>query len=78
MNSKTIELNAERWSRVEDLFARAVEMAADERERYLTSACGEDTELRDYIFKLLQADPAVETNIEQTIVNTVRVAFGDE
>jgi eukaryotic-like serine/threonine-protein kinase len=78
MNSKTIELNAERWARVEDLFARAAEMERGERERYLDGACGDDVELRDYIFSLLQADPDVEASIEQTIVNTVRVAFGDD
>lgn len=78
MNSKTIELSAERWSKVEDLFERAVAMAADERERYLNSACGKDTELRDYVYSLLQADSTVAANIEQTIVNTVRVAFGDD
>ena len=78
MNSKTIELNAERWSRVEDLFGRAAEMATGEREHYLNSACGDDSELRDYILSLLQADPAVEATVERTIVNTIRGAFGDD
>ncbi len=78
MNSKTIELNAERWSRVEEFFSRASELAPDERARYLDSACVDDLELRQYIDSLLQADPAIEANIEQTIVNTVRVAFGDD
>ncbi len=78
MNSKTIELNAERWSRVEDLFARAVQLESNERGQYLDSACSGDDELRDYILDLLHADPAVEATIERTIVNTVRQAFGDD
>ncbi len=78
MNSKTIELNAERWSRVEELFAHASELTPGERARYLDGACGDDLELRDYVSSLLKADPSVEASIEQTIVNTVRVAFGDD
>ena len=78
MNSKTIELNTERWSRVEDLFARAVQMSAAEHALYLDSACGDDIELRDYIFGLLNTDPAVEENIAVTICDTIRVAFGDD
>ena len=78
MNSKTIELNAERWSRVADLFAHAVELEPGKREDYLSSACGDDTELRDYIQDLLQADPAVEAIVERTIISTARDAFGDD
>lgn len=78
MNSKTIELNAERWSRAEDLFGRAADLPAGERERFLQSECGDDAELFDYIISLLQADPALDGAIERTIVNTVRVAFGED
>lgn len=78
MNSKTIELSKERWSRVEELFARAVELKDDERLRYVESACGEDEQLRNYILNLLQADSGTEVTIEHTIVNTVRLAFGDD
>ena len=78
MNSKTIELNAERWSRIAELFAHAVELEPGKREDFLDSACGGDTELREYIQDLLQEDPAVEAIVERTIISTVRDAFGDD
>ena len=78
MNSKTIELSAERWSRVTDLFAHAVDLESGEREGYLNSACGDDTELRDYVQSLLQADDAVDAVVEDAIISTARDAFGDE
>ena len=78
MNSKTIELSVERWSRVADLFARAVDLEPSEREHYLNSACGDDTELRGYVQSLLQADAADDAVVEQTIISTARDAFGDE
>ena len=78
MNSKTIELNVERWSRVADLFAHAVDLEAGECESYLNSACGDDTEMHDYVQSLLQADAAVDAVVEETIISTARDAFGDE
>lgn len=78
MNSKTIELDVERWSRVADLFAHAVNLEAGEREGYLNSACGDDTEMHDYVQGLLQADGAVDAVVEETIISTARDAFGDE
>jgi len=78
VNSKTIELTAERWSRAEDLFGSAADMATGERERYLKSECGDDAELYDYVISLLQADPAFAGAIEGTIVKTVREAFGED
>jgi len=78
MNSKKIELSAERWSRVEDLFAHATQLEPGERRRYLDSACVGDNELRDYILDLLKVDSTIETTIERTIVSTVRCAFSED
>jgi len=77
MNSKTIELSRERWSRVEELFAHAVQLEADERTAYVESACGGDDQLCDYVLNLLQTDPEIEATIERTIVSTVRHAFDE-
>lgn len=77
MSSKTIELSRERWSRIEELFDRAVQLKDDERLQYLESACGGDGQLRDYVLNLLQANPDVEATIERTIASTVRHAFDD-
>lgn len=78
MNSKTIELTRERWARVEEIFSRAVELEAGERDRYLAAACDGDEQLRSYVLELLTADPAAEATIERTIVHSVRNAFVDE
>lgn len=78
MNSKTIELKAERWARVAELFAQAVELEPDAREDFLASACGADAELLDYVQDLLRADSAGEDVVERTIVDTAREAFTDD
>lgn len=78
MNSKTLELTRKRWASVEAIFSHAVELEADERDRYLDTACDGDVQLRNYVADLLKADPEAEATIERTIVNTVRHAFVDE
>ncbi len=77
MNSKTLELNAERWARVSDLFTEAADLAPDKQEAFLDSLRGDDAELRGYIKDLLRADATVEAVIEETIVSTARDAFSD-
>lgn len=78
MSSRSPELDAQRWRRVADVFAHAVELEPGRREAYLSQTCGNDAELLDYVNGLLEADATVETVVEQTIVNTVRDAFADD
>ena len=48
---------AERWDRVKALVADALELqGADERQQFLTEACGTDVELREEVDELLSAD----------------------
>jgi len=45
-----------RWKRIQELFARAVELPDGEREALLAAACGDDEALRDEVRSLLHAD----------------------
>ncbi|MEW6208016.1 MAG: protein kinase [Acidobacteriota bacterium] len=46
----------ERWQQVEEIFQRAVDLADEERERYLAEACDADESLRKRVEELLLAD----------------------
>ena len=39
-------MNAERWERMKDLFAQALERPTEERLRFIEEACGDDDDLR--------------------------------
>jgi len=78
MSSKTIDLGPERWSRVEDLFEQASMLDATDRVAFLDSACPDDAELRNYVLELLDVNPTIEGSIEQTIVEAMSHAFGDD
>ena len=74
-----IDLDSERWLRVEELFARASELEAEVRAAYLEEACRGDPELRDYILDLLRADPSFDATVGKTIADTaVRVFAADD
>jgi eukaryotic-like serine/threonine-protein kinase len=51
-------LNPERWRQVREVFSAALELAPDERPRFLDSACGSDAELRREVDSLLRSDAA--------------------
>ncbi len=78
MNSKTIDLSPTRWSRVDELFDEASRLEVSERAAFLSSACADDAELRDYVGALLDADPTSEDSIEKTIINTMNLVFGED
>ncbi len=67
MNSRTIDLNPERWAQVELLFDRATDMPVAEREKFLFDACEDDTELRGYLLSLLKSDMAGDSLISEMI-----------
>ena len=43
----------DRDRRVQDLFARALDLPADERDAFLARECGDDADLRDAVARLL-------------------------
>jgi predicted ATPase/serine/threonine protein kinase len=46
----------ERWRQVKDVLASALEREADERDRFVARACGDDAELRGAVESLIRAD----------------------
>ncbi len=77
MSSKTIELTPERWSRVEALFAGALELDLDERGAWLETECADDPELLSYVVDLLSDGLGVNKGIAQAIGKTASEAFSD-
>src|SRR5689334_7156349 len=49
-------MEQERWSQIEELFLKALELPAAERDRFLDQACGGDRSLRAEISSLLACD----------------------
>lgn len=74
MNSGTIDLNPQRWARVEELFDEAAELPADERPAFLNAACKGDSALREYIASLLDSDMAESTIVEESIKSVLAAA----
>lgn len=60
-------MNAEQWSRIEELFYRADELAAGERAAFLDGACGGDVELRREVEGLLATAAADPGRIEDSV-----------
>jgi eukaryotic-like serine/threonine-protein kinase len=46
-------MTPERWQQVEDVFQTALDLAPDERARYITRACADDEDLRSQVVVLL-------------------------
>lgn len=56
---------AERWQRFKSLINAALEMAGEEREKFLQQTCGDDRELRREVEKLLATYPSGNSFLEQ-------------
>ncbi|MDX1394309.1 MAG: serine/threonine-protein kinase [Gemmatimonadota bacterium] len=54
-----------RWSRVDAVFAGALELPADERDGYVERACAGDAELRQEVEELLRAAESADTLIDR-------------
>lgn len=60
-------MNKERWQKVEEIFNAAVDLSSIERESFLTKSCGEDSELREQVERLLSADEEADDFIESPV-----------
>ena len=61
-------MKQELWRRAENLFHAALDRAPDVRPSFLDEACGEDTELRRHVERLLAHDERAGTFLEQPVV----------
>lgn len=78
MNSKTIDMEPTRWARIQELFDRALQLPADDRQAFLNDSCAGDEDLRDYVLRLLQSNSSIDATIERTIVQSISDTFSDE
>ena len=65
MAGKKMPVDPDRWQKINELFHAALELAPEERNRYLDTSCGGDDELRAEVASLLashaEADDFIET-----------------
>src|SRR5262245_44535797 len=66
-----IDMNSERWRRIEDIFRTAIDRPAEERDDYLTRVCDGDEDLRREVLSLLERDTD-EDFIQAPIANIAR------
>src|SRR5262245_35131926 len=73
--SKADTLTPQRWQRMQELFERAVPLAADERERLLTTECTDDPALREQVLSLLLASHADSGTFEHRLDGAIEGAM---
>ena len=69
--------DAQRWHRVKQVFQDALEQPADERERFVRSACGDDRELQGEVESLLLAHAAAGSFAQGPAVAGFTPSVGD-
>ncbi|MEW6126005.1 MAG: protein kinase [Acidobacteriota bacterium] len=70
-------MTPEHWQKIEELFNQAVEMPPDSRDVFLREACGDNSELRAQVEKLIQADEDAGDFIESTVPLSHITKFAD-
>jgi non-specific serine/threonine protein kinase/serine/threonine-protein kinase len=68
---------AERWERIKEVFAAALERAASDRFSYVREVCGDDAELYSEVWSLLQAHERSGGFIEQPAIERVGLTRPD-
>ena len=67
-------MTPERWSRIKDIFATALEREPTQRASYVEEACGDDAELRAEVSSLLEAHDTAGAFIEEEAAQRVGLA----
>ncbi|MEZ6317846.1 MAG: protein kinase [Phycisphaerales bacterium] len=70
-------MNGDSWHRAEELFQRAMQLPADERERFVESQCRADSELLTEVLSLLRAAEIESTFIERPATDAILSADAD-
>jgi tetratricopeptide (TPR) repeat protein len=65
-------MTIDRWSRIEEIFQRALERPPSERSDYVAWACGDDKELLSEIESLLASDADTDTTLQLLVQSSVR------
>ena len=69
-------MTPERWQKIKDVLATALEMSAGEREGYLDRSCGDDLLFRADVERLLDHEPSVNSRfLNETALAETAVAI---
>src|SRR5437016_208368 len=60
-------MTPERWQQIDQVFARAVDLATTDRERYVKTSCGDDAELCTEVMALLASDGDAQTSLRAVV-----------
>src|SRR6185312_9003865 len=69
-------MDAERWARIQDVFHRAADMPAADRDAFLDAECGADDELRQEVSALLDEDARGESLLDRDIAHVAHEVLG--
>src|SRR5262249_45399087 len=70
-------MDAQRWHRIEELFDRALEVPALERNRFLEEQCAGDPDLHHELDVLLASLPSADASLRDTVVAQVKTLAAD-
>ncbi|MFK7885645.1 MAG: protein kinase [Gammaproteobacteria bacterium] len=74
--SSPSDLTLGRWARLESLFDQAVDMAPDERTKFLNDSCTDDEPLKREVLALLQANDTGGARVQSLITDAATSALG--
>jgi serine/threonine-protein kinase len=69
-------MDAERWARIQDVFHRAADMPAADRDAFLDAECGADDELREEVSALLDEDARGESLLDRDVAHVAHEVLG--
>ncbi|MBI1853398.1 MAG: protein kinase, partial [Planctomycetes bacterium] len=69
-------MTPERWRRVREIFERALDLDAAERDRFVAEACAGDDDLDRRVRRLLESDASATDALEPPSIPEVNVAEG--
>jgi len=65
-------ISPERWQQVKSIFEAAIALNQDDRARFLSENCREDTQLLSLVERLIAADERAEAFLENSPINSLR------
>lgn len=72
------KMTPEKWQKIKQLFDAAQEISPKKRERFLQNACGDDSELKSEVEKLLGSFENAESFLESPVVGEVATLFEEK
>lgn len=60
-------MDSQRWRRIQEVFAAAVDLSSDDREAFVARECADDVVLRDHLLRLLRSDRAATPTLRAAI-----------